>query len=63
MRKTRPVKRCSAIISTIDVSNDVVLIFDFYPGQYSTGKTSMIHYLLGSKYHGSRVGPEPTTDR
>jgi len=32
-------------------------------GQYSTGKTSMIHYLLGSEYQGSRVGPEPTTDR
>lgn len=32
-------------------------------GQYSTGKTSFIKYLLGSDYPGSRVGPEPTTDR
>jgi len=32
-------------------------------GQYSTGKTSMIQYLLGADYPDSRVGPEPTTDR
>ncbi|XP_023341306.1 EH domain-containing protein 1 [Eurytemora carolleeae] len=32
-------------------------------GQYSTGKTSMIKYLIGSEYPDSRVGPEPTTDR
>ncbi|EKX50831.1 hypothetical protein GUITHDRAFT_157255 [Guillardia theta CCMP2712] len=32
-------------------------------GQYSVGKTSLIHHLLGSHgYPGSRVGPEPTTD-
>ncbi|CAK4415151.1 unnamed protein product [Aphanomyces euteiches] len=32
-------------------------------GQYSVGKTSFIEYLLGEKFPGSRVGPEPTTDR
>jgi EH domain-containing protein 3 len=32
-------------------------------GQYSTGKTSFIEYLLGSPYPGAHIGPEPTTDR
>jgi EH domain-containing protein 1 len=32
-------------------------------GQYSTGKTSFIEYLLGRPFPGQRVGPEPTTDR
>ena len=32
-------------------------------GQYSTGKTSFIKYLLGRDFPGLRVGPEPTTDR
>ncbi|OQS00333.1 hypothetical protein THRCLA_06008 [Thraustotheca clavata] len=32
-------------------------------GQYSVGKTSFIEYLLGQKFPGARVGPEPTTDR
>lgn len=31
-------------------------------GQYSTGKTTFIRYLLESDVPGSRVGPEPTTD-
>uniref|UniRef100_A0A8C9RCW8 EH domain containing 2 n=1 Tax=Scleropages formosus TaxID=113540 RepID=A0A8C9RCW8_SCLFO len=31
-------------------------------GQYSTGKTTFIRYLLEQDYPGSRVGPEPTTD-
>ncbi|XP_048840706.1 EH domain-containing protein 2 [Brienomyrus brachyistius] len=31
-------------------------------GQYSTGKTTLIRYLLEQDYPGSRVGPEPTTD-
>lgn len=31
-------------------------------GQYSTGKTSLIRYLLNSDYPGMRIGPEPTTD-
>jgi len=32
-------------------------------GQYSTGKSSMIRYLLRQDYPGIRVGPEPTTDK
>lgn len=32
-------------------------------GQYSVGKTSFIRYLLGREFPGSRIGPEPTTDR
>jgi GTPase SAR1 family protein len=33
-------------------------------GQYSTGKTSMLEYLLGGvSYPGSHIGPEPTTDK
>eukprot|EP01130_Rhizamoeba_saxonica_P002915 TRINITY_DN1283_c0_g3_i1.p1 TRINITY_DN1283_c0_g3~~TRINITY_DN1283_c0_g3_i1.p1 ORF type:complete len:514 (-),score=123.05 TRINITY_DN1283_c0_g3_i1:31-1572(-) len=32
-------------------------------GQYSVGKTSFIEFLLGKKFPGQRVGPEPTTDR
>lgn len=32
-------------------------------GQYSTGKTTFIKYLLGREYPGIHIGPEPTTDR
>jgi len=32
-------------------------------GQYSVGKTSFIEYLLERPFPGSRIGPEPTTDR
>ena len=31
-------------------------------GQYSTGKTSFIKYLIGEDFPGMLVGPEPTTD-
>jgi len=31
-------------------------------GQYSTGKTTFIRYLLESDFPGIRIGPEPTTD-
>ncbi|XP_010868821.3 EH domain-containing protein 2 [Esox lucius] len=31
-------------------------------GQYSTGKTTFIRYLLDQDFPGSRIGPEPTTD-
>ncbi|XP_050425723.1 EH domain-containing protein 3-like [Adelges cooleyi] len=34
-----------------------------FVGQYSTGKTSMIRYLIEKDYPGIRIGPEPTTDR
>ena len=32
-------------------------------GQYSSGKTSFIRYLLGRDFPNQHVGPEPTTDR
>lgn len=32
-------------------------------GQYSTGKTTLIRYLLEQDFPGIRIGPEPTTDR
>jgi len=32
-------------------------------GQYSTGKTTFIKYLLEADFPGIRIGPEPTTDR
>ena len=32
-------------------------------GQYSTGKTTFINYLLNADYPGAHIGPEPTTDR
>jgi len=31
-------------------------------GQYSTGKTTFIRYLLENDFPGMRIGPEPTTD-
>ncbi|XP_030755095.1 EH domain-containing protein 1-like isoform X2 [Sitophilus oryzae] len=32
-------------------------------GQYSTGKTTFIRYLLEREFPGMRIGPEPTTDK
>ncbi|XP_074598900.1 putative achaete scute target 1 isoform X2 [Brevipalpus obovatus] len=32
-------------------------------GQYSTGKTTFIRYLLEQDFPGIRIGPEPTTDK
>jgi GTPase SAR1 family protein len=32
-------------------------------GPYSAGKTTFIEHLLGKKFPGQRVGPEPTTDK
>lgn len=29
-------------------------------GQYSTGKTTFINYLLDGSYPGAHIGPEPT---
>ncbi|OQR73286.1 hypothetical protein BIW11_03612 [Tropilaelaps mercedesae] len=39
-------------------SKPLVLLF----GEYSTGKTSFIKYILGKEYPGMRIGPEPTTE-
>ena len=32
-------------------------------GQYSTGKTTFIKYILEREFPGIRIGPEPTTDK
>jgi N-terminal EH-domain containing protein/Dynamin family len=40
-------------------ANPMVLLL----GQYSTGKTTFIKYLLEEKFPGAHIGPEPTTDR
>jgi len=32
-------------------------------GQYSTGKTSFIRYIIEKDYPGMMIGPEPTTDK
>eukprot|EP01024_Parvocaulis_polyphysoides_P042938 TRINITY_DN39215_c0_g1_i2.p1 TRINITY_DN39215_c0_g1~~TRINITY_DN39215_c0_g1_i2.p1 ORF type:complete len:567 (-),score=77.55 TRINITY_DN39215_c0_g1_i2:391-2091(-) len=44
--------------SDFDAKPQVLLL-----GQYSTGKTTFIKYLLGKEYPGLHIGPEPTTDR
>lgn len=32
-------------------------------GQYSTGKSTFVKYLIERDYPGIRIGPEPTTDK
>jgi len=32
-------------------------------GPYSAGKTTFIEHLVGKKFPGQRIGPEPTTDK
>lgn len=44
--------------SDFDAKPSVLLL-----GQYSTGKTTFIEHLLGRKYPGANIGPEPSTDR
>ncbi|KAI8062536.1 P-loop containing nucleoside triphosphate hydrolase protein [Gongronella butleri] len=44
--------------SDIEAKPIVLLI-----GQYSTGKTTFINYLLDKAYPGEHIGVEPTTDR
>ncbi|KAI9018790.1 P-loop containing nucleoside triphosphate hydrolase protein [Phycomyces nitens] len=44
--------------SDIEAKPIVLLI-----GQYSTGKTTFIRYLLDKSYPGEHIGVEPTTDR
>ncbi len=45
-------------VDAFDAKPIVLLI-----GQYSTGKTTFIRYLLEQDFPGMRIGPEPTTDR
>ncbi|XP_058876313.1 EH domain-containing protein 2-like [Acipenser ruthenus] len=49
----------SAALEEADFHNKPMVLV---VGQYSTGKTTFIRYLLEQDYPGSRVGPEPTTD-
>ncbi len=51
---------CSPLLSEGDFeAKPSVLLL----GQYSTGKSTFIKYLLGRDYPGIHIGPEPTTDR
>ncbi|KAJ1944331.1 hypothetical protein GGF37_002242 [Kickxella alabastrina] len=50
----------SAPLTAQDIgSKPMVLLL----GQYSTGKTTFVEYLLGESYPDAHVGIEPTTDR
>ena len=51
------------IIGKFTEHNTKNAIEQLMTGQYSTGKSSLIKYLLRSEFPGIRVGPEPTTDR
>ena len=47
----------SSVLTDRDLgSKPIVLLL----GQYSTGKTTFINYLLEKQYPGSHIGPEPT---
>ncbi|KAJ2618008.1 hypothetical protein H4S08_000088 [Coemansia sp. RSA 1365] len=49
----------SAPLTSQDIgSKPMILLL----GQYSTGKTTFVEYLLGESYPGAHVGIEPTTD-
>src|SRR3954453_24137913 len=48
---------CCSVLSS--AAKPMVLLL----GQYSTGKTTFIKYLLVRDFPGSRIGPEPTTDK
>ena len=50
---------CSPIMRQADFDAKPMVLF---LGQYSTGKTTFINYLLNYDYPGSHIGPEPTTD-
>lgn len=66
-KKIRPIEEAfsfdrfySPCLSTAEIrSKPIVLLL----GQYSTGKTSLIEFLLGQSYPGAHIGPEPTTDK
>jgi GTPase SAR1 family protein len=50
----------SALLTDTDIeAKPMVMLL----GQYSTGKTTFIKYLLEREFPGQRIGPEPTTDR
>lgn len=50
----------SPFLSDVDFhANPMVLLV----GQYSTGKTSFIQYIIERDFPDMRIGPEPTTDK
>ncbi|XP_060704661.1 EH domain-containing protein 3 isoform X1 [Hemiscyllium ocellatum] len=49
----------SPALDDADFDNKPMLLL---VGQYSTGKTTFIRYLLEQDFPGMRIGPEPTTD-
>uniref|UniRef100_A0A4W3HF17 EH-domain containing 3 n=2 Tax=Callorhinchus milii TaxID=7868 RepID=A0A4W3HF17_CALMI len=49
----------SPALEDADFDNKPMLLL---VGQYSTGKTTFIRYLLEQEFPGMRIGPEPTTD-
>ncbi|XP_048452408.1 EH domain-containing protein 3-like isoform X2 [Rhincodon typus] len=49
----------SPSLDNADFDNKPMLLL---VGQYSTGKTTFIRYLLEQDFPGMRIGPEPTTD-
>ncbi|XP_043543190.1 EH domain-containing protein 3 [Chiloscyllium punctatum] len=49
----------SPALDNADFDNKPMLLL---VGQYSTGKTTFIRYLLEQDFPGMRIGPEPTTD-
>lgn len=66
-KKIRPIEELykfdsfhSALLTDTDIEAKPFILL---MGQYSTGKTSFIKYLLDTDYPGSHIGPEPTTDR
>jgi small GTP-binding protein len=66
-KKIKPVEQLykfssfhSPLMRPSDFSSNPMVLFI---GQYSTGKTTFIEYILQKKYPGSNIGPEPTTDR
>jgi GTPase SAR1 family protein len=66
-RKIRPLEEMykydmfhSALLTDTDIEAKPFILL---MGQYSTGKTTFIKYLLEQEYPGCHIGPEPTTDR
>ncbi|XP_041044382.1 EH domain-containing protein 3 [Carcharodon carcharias] len=64
--KLLPLEECyrfhefhSPSLEEADFDNKPMLLL---VGQYSTGKTTFIRYLLEQDFPGMRIGPEPTTD-
>mmetsp|Transcript_7815 Transcript_7815/g.11550 ORF Transcript_7815/g.11550 Transcript_7815/m.11550 type:complete len:430 (-) Transcript_7815:2098-3387(-) len=67
MNKIRPVEEITSFsrvsggtLDTGDFESPPLLLL---LGPYSAGKTTFIEHLVGKKFPGERIGPEPTTDK